>query len=188
MVRQHLFGAARSPRSHQGRPVLVRPVAQADAELLAEFLRRVSGRSRYQRYLSLWSLSGQALVHEVERIIRRESARDHVLLALAPQGDGMEVIAVAELRGGPHPDEAELAVMVRDDEQRRGLGATLVRQLIGIGRARSLARLHATMLAENHAMRRLIAGLDQAYRSETSYGATCVTIDLRPEPAVHRAA
>lgn len=169
---------ARTPRVYQGRPYAIRAVTADDAALIADFLQRVSGRARQQRFLSLWPLSGPALRREVERTITYDARRDAVLVALAPASERTEIIAVAELRVDDGGRDGELAVMVRDDETRRGLGSALVRQLIGIGQSRGIERLHATMLAENWAMRWLLASLEQPYHSETSYGATCVVIDL----------
>ena len=82
--------------------------------------------------------------------------------------DGRGHLAVAAFVGGAPvgiarlivvgPGRAELAVEVVDDRQRHGIGARLVREIVAIGRARGIAEVVADVLAENLAIRRLLAG------------------------------
>jgi GNAT superfamily N-acetyltransferase len=71
--------------------------------------------------------------------------RHHVLVAWA---DG-EPVGIARLvRDGA---EAEVAVAVGDDWQRRGVGTVLADRLSADARAAGIARLRATMHADNRA-------------------------------------
>ena len=175
---QHLLISNHSPRAHQGRPLAIRPVQPSDAQAIADFLLQASGTARYQRYLSIRPLSRPALEREVTRIVSYDRQHDITILAEAPCAESMEVVAVAELLRTPDGASAELALLVRDDEQRKGLGSALVRQLLVSGQLRGLQHVLITMLAENLGMRHLLAGLDLPYRSTTEYGATSVVIDL----------
>jgi RimJ/RimL family protein N-acetyltransferase len=55
------------------------------------------------------------------------------------------------------PGRADLAVEVVDDWQGYGIGARLVREVVALGRSRGVAEVVAEVLAENTAMRRLLA-------------------------------
>ncbi len=52
-------------------------------------------------------------------------------------------------------NEAEVALMVSDPYQHRGLGTEIFRRLIAIAHQEKLQRLHAEMLSENWEMHRL---------------------------------
>jgi GNAT superfamily N-acetyltransferase len=70
-----------------------------------------------------------------------------------------EVVAVARwdstAAGG---DEAELAVVVVDDWQRRGLGRALTSMLVDAARSRRLTTLTARVQADNRGALRLVTG------------------------------
>ena len=63
------------------------------------------------------------------------------------------VIAVGRLSKLHGINEAEAAVVVRDEFQRQGIGTELYRRLIQVARAEHLDRVVSTMLAENREMR-----------------------------------
>jgi len=55
--------------------------------------------------------------------------------------------------------EAELAALVRDGFQGKGLGSELYRQLLQIARAERLHRIHSNMLKENIEMKAICKSL-----------------------------
>jgi protein lysine acetyltransferase len=63
------------------------------------------------------------------------------------------------VRDGEHPDVAELAIVVEDDLQRRGLGTAIVLALADAARARGITRFTGMALAENVAAARLFQRL-----------------------------
>jgi acetyltransferase len=52
-------------------------------------------------------------------------------------------------------NEAEFALLVRDQSQRQGLGTELLKRLVQIGRDEHLTRITADILADNHGMQHL---------------------------------
>jgi acetyltransferase len=52
----------------------------------------------------------------------------------------------------PDDNDSEIAILVNDDFQRRGLGTELVRRLVEIARVEERNRVIADILPENHAM------------------------------------
>jgi len=56
-------------------------------------------------------------------------------------------------------EEAELAVIVSDGFQRRGIGTAVVRQLVDFARAEKLQRITATVLFENRPMQKVFERL-----------------------------
>ncbi|MBY6277158.1 GNAT family N-acetyltransferase, partial [Symbiobacterium thermophilum] len=94
-----------------------------------------------------------------------------------------EVIGIGEL-GRMDEDCAEIALLVRDDCQGEGIGTALGHELVEVARELGYTRLQAYMLAENRAMRRIIAKLPFTRNWEGSWGELCVTVELESPATV----
>lgn len=107
-----------------GTPVIVRPLLEEDRELVAEAYRRLSPEARYQR---LWTRTGEMLGDVMlDRLIEQNPAR-HVTWAVLDPGRKFPGVGGASWwRDAAKPDEAEISVMVLDDDQRRGIGTLLL--------------------------------------------------------------
>lgn len=86
---------------------------------------------------------------------------------------GSEILAVGRLTKLPERSEAEVAVLVRDQYQHRGLGRELLLRLLEIGREEKLGRIFAHMLRENVEMQALASQL--GFRFEASEDPALVT-------------
>jgi GNAT superfamily N-acetyltransferase len=69
------------------------------------------------------------------------------------------VVGLATLFFTADPGVAEMAFLVEDRWQGRGLGLVLARKLVGEARDRGYAEVKATMLSDNVRMRRLMIAL-----------------------------
>ncbi|RZT87034.1 acyl-CoA synthetase (NDP forming) [Pseudonocardia sediminis] len=141
--------------------VHLRPITADDAEDLLVFHSKLSDRTRYLRYFGPYPRIS-------ERDLKRFTEVDHrkrvAFLALL----GGEIVAVGRYEGLGKPDEpvvsAEVAFVVRDDHQARGLGSILLEHLAAAARENGLSRFEAEVLVENHAMVRVFR--------EAGYGVT----------------
>ena len=70
-----------------------------------------------------------------------------------------EIIAVGRLSKLHGRNEAEVAALVRDEFQGKGLGSELYRRLLDIAKAEKLKKLHSNMLGENREMRNICTRL-----------------------------
>jgi acetyltransferase len=75
-----------------------------------------------------------------------------------PEGN-REIISVSRMSKLHGRNEAELAVIVRDEFQAQGLGTELYRQMVLIARDEKLAKVDAVMLGDNREMRSLVQKL-----------------------------
>jgi acyl-CoA synthetase (NDP forming)/RimJ/RimL family protein N-acetyltransferase len=128
-----------------GGTVHLRPIVPSDAQALLDFHGRLSERTRYLRYFGPYP-------HIPPRDLHRFSTVDHHdrVAFVALLGD--DIIAVARyerIDGGP---SAEVAFVVEDSHQNRGLAPILLEHLAAAARERGLARFVAEVLAENAAM------------------------------------
>lgn len=142
-------------------PALVRRARPDDLPLLAEMLAHLSDQTRYLRYCHPVPGSPGWAWGEAARMLLQPPPGALTLIATRRGGPFAEAIGVAELVRDPAAAEAaELAVLVRDGQQGRGVGTALARQLVAMARARGISELHADLLPENRASLRLIRRLD----------------------------
>lgn len=157
--------------------MVIRPIRPGDKELLSNGLRRLSDQSAQRRFLSpkrTFSLSELRYLTEVD-------GKGHfALIALDPTDPVHELIAVGRFVAlHDEPDAAEVAIVVGDDWQGRGLGSLLTRQLAHAARVRGIRRFTATMAADNGPAHRLLAKLaDHLERRHAGSGVDELVLDL----------
>jgi GNAT superfamily N-acetyltransferase len=138
-------------------PVVVRPIRGEDKALLSEGLRRLSDESVHRRFLTpKRSFSGSEL-----RYLTEIDAVDHVALVAEDPADATRgLIAVGRfVRLHEDSEAAEIAIVVADDWQGRGLGSLLGGHLAHAARNRGITRFTATMAAQNKPAHRLMTKL-----------------------------
>ncbi|HJZ47834.1 MAG TPA: GNAT family N-acetyltransferase [Roseiflexaceae bacterium] len=166
-------------RTPRGQLVTVWLAMAADTLLLAELLCRLSERTRHLRYMSSRHFSGEAIWKEAVRMARGPASDHTTLIATIRLNENDEAVAIAELVRNRHDlTVGEIALVVRDDEQRQGIGSFLLRHLVRIAQRGGITSLSANMLAENSAMLHLIRTLGLAYTATTRYGETQAVISL----------
>ncbi|MEU4554242.1 acetyltransferase (GNAT) family protein [Micromonospora violae] len=155
-----------------GAEVAVRPAAAHDLSGVRELHEACSPRSRQRRYL------GGAALPQPARLRRLlEPVRGLTLIATAgSDGTAESVVAMANLLG--EGDEAEVALLVRDDWQRRGLGSALLRRLVQHADRSGYAALVLHVQAENHPMLRTLRGLGRPSSTQRDGGLLTITVPL----------
>ncbi len=132
------------------------------------FHHTLSERSVYLRYFH-WMKLEQRTEHErLTRMCFIDYDRQMAFVAERsdPASHERQIIAVGRLVKSHPADEAELAVIVSDQFQRRGIGTEIVRQLVDFARAEKLRRITATVLFENRPMQKVFEKL--GFRLEPS--------------------
>jgi len=142
----------------------IRPIRPEDEPLLVRFHEGLSQRSVYLRYFH-WMKLEQRVEHErLTRMCFIDFNRQMALLALA--GTVPEIVGVGRLVRHRVEDEAELAVIVRDGFQGRGIGMELVRQLLEFARDEKIRTVTASLLRENTPMHKVFQRLGFKFREE----------------------
>ena len=137
-----------------GGAVLLRPAAPADAERLRRMFYRLSPGTRQRWFFvpapcSPWWAAYLARLAEVDG--RNQWA------VVAAVGD--EVVGIARYDRLQAGDEAELAILIEDTWQARGLGRRLLARLIAEAGRRRIGAFTATVLGDNRPALRLLAAL-----------------------------
>jgi GNAT superfamily N-acetyltransferase len=142
-------------RLRNGEVVILRPVRPDDKELLLRGFARLSGRSRYARFMSPrkgFTDSELAFLTEVDGESHFAIGATRLL-----EDGSVEGIAVARfIRLPADPTTAEPAITVIDDYQGQGLGTVLLARLVAAARERGVLRFHCEFLAENRNIRALL--------------------------------
>jgi RimJ/RimL family protein N-acetyltransferase len=132
--------------------LLIRRITPADKDALVAGLGRLSERSVYLRFLSpkpRLSSSELRYLTEVDFI-------DHYALVAVLAAAPDVVVGVGRwVRSAERPGDAEIAIVIADDLQGRGVGTELGRELADAAVARGIERFTASMLPENTAAHRL---------------------------------
>jgi GNAT superfamily N-acetyltransferase len=131
------------------RGVRIRPMAPEDSALLVEFHGRLSAESVRNRFFTVHPELSAAEVEHFTHV----DGRDRVaLVAMA----GPAIVAVARLERLPDTTDAEVAFVVADDHQGRGLGSLLLDRLEGAARPLGVTHFVADTLCSNVAMLHLL--------------------------------
>lgn len=128
----------------------LRPEQPGDGPVLVELFSRLSPASRFLRFSKVMDdPDPQRVQQEAQRLAELGPPKDMAWLAFAdlPQQPEAPVAAVRYVR--TEPSEAELAVAVRDDLQRRGIGSALLLFACTQAQRDGIQRLTATFRSEN---------------------------------------
>ncbi len=155
-----------------GGTVHLRPIRPSDAAAIVALHSRFSERTRYLRYFSPYP-------RIPERDLRRFVNVDHRDREAFVAELGGELIAVGRY-DRLDADKAEVAFVVEDAHQRRGLGSVLLEHLAQAAREERIARFVAEVLPENGSMLRVFS--DAGYTVDRSYadGVVHLTFEIAP--------
>jgi len=139
-----------------GTEITLRPIRPEDAEIEQAFVRRLSPQAKYFRFMdTLAELSQEMLV----RFTQLDYSRDLAFIATVQQ-DGQETeVGVARYFANPDGASGEIALVVADEWQNKGIGTRLMDCLITAAMEKNFHSLEGEVLAENTKMLRLMRKL-----------------------------
>src|SRR3954466_13832952 len=143
-----------------GGTVHLRPICPDDAEGINGLMERSSDQTRYYRFFGPLKRLSEKDLHRFTHVDHVDRVAFVVLL-------GDQIIGVGRYDRYPDTDDAEVAFLIEDAHQGRGLGSVLLEHLAAAGRERGIKRFVAEVLAQNSKMVRVFQ--DAGYKSERSY-------------------
>ena len=144
-----------------GRPIVVRHIRPDDADRLAAMFWKLSSETRWRRFfVPLDHVDPNLVAKQARRLAEIDVQREVALIALVHE-DGTEaaVAVVRYIRPTPDADQAEAAIVVRDDYQGLGLGSELFDLLIQVALVQGIRRLPFITQGDN---RRILHMLERA--------------------------
>ena len=132
-----------------GLEVFLRPVRMSDEALLKELFYSLSEDSMYRRFISM----RKDMPHErLQQFVVIDYTKEMVILALLQEGEKEKIVGVGQYGIHEASHTAEVAFAVRDDQQNKGIGTTLLTYLTYLGKRRGLLGFTAEVLVENRPM------------------------------------
>ena len=142
-------------RSHllsDGTELTMRPIRPEDAHIESRFVRGLSQRSRHYRFMyAMKELTPEMLSSFTQIDYDREMA----LIAVVREQGEEHQIGVARYVTNPDGQSCEMAVVVADEWQGKGIATTLLESLIEVARSRRLRRMEGIVLSDNRSMLQL---------------------------------
>lgn len=159
-----------------GGVVHLRPITPSDADALIRFHEGLSERTRYLRYF------GPTPTLPPREVVRMTTVdyRSRVAI-LAWLGD--EIIAMGLYEGlgsGGKPHAAEVAFVVADSHQGRGLGPILLEHLAGAAAENGFTEFEAEVLSENPNM--VAVFRDAGYQISRAFDGSTVHVSFEIDP------
>ncbi|MGB5157575.1 bifunctional acetate--CoA ligase family protein/GNAT family N-acetyltransferase [Desulfobacterium sp. N47] len=129
--------------------LFVRPIRPEDASLIEELFKTLSPQTIYFRFFApIKNISASMLA----RFTQIDYDREIALVAILETENDEKMIGVARVITQRNPKHAEFAVLVGDSWHGKGIGATLLRRCLNIGKDHGIEKVWGTVLAENTQM------------------------------------
>lgn len=168
--------------TRSGQQVSLRLIQKEDAALLVDLFHNLSSESKRLRFhLYTTKLSEEQVWKDALALSDLEPRRQMAIVATIIEADGEEhAVGVARFaREAVLDQEAEVAIVVRDDFQRKGLGNHLLRILAEKAREIGISFFTAWVMPENIRLMKLIKGMElKNVESETKHGMQKIRVPI----------
>ncbi|WP_370463374.1 GNAT family N-acetyltransferase [Micromonospora sp. WMMC415] len=160
-----------------GTTVQLRPIQPSDAPGIVAMHSRFSERTRYLRYFSPYPRIPE---RDLRRFVNVDHRDREAFVVLA----GDQIVAVGRYeRLGPESPEAEVAFVVEDAYQGRGIGSVLLEHLADAARRTGIMSFVAEVLPANGAMLRVFADFGYQVQRQFADGVVHLTFPIAPTEA-----
>ncbi len=148
-----------------GTQIFFRPVKPTDEPALSEMLYSLSRKSVRYRYFT----HTKTFPHkDVQQVTNIDYENDLAIVGVVPgPGGEEEIVAIAQYFLSPDSQSAEVAFIVQDEWQKKGMGSFLLDYLTATARERGVQQFYATVLPDNKAMLQIF--YNSGYRVQTEY-------------------
>lgn len=165
-----------------GTHLRLRPIRPDDAPRLVEYYARLSAHTAYQRFFTVM----KRLPPDWARFLANVDYRRRLAL-VAERGprEAPELVAVARYEPAEREDTAEVAFVVQDGWQGKGLGTMLLRELLAAATARGIQRFRAWVLADNTRMLDLLHRFTDVQERKIDAGVVELLFTPRAAPSSH---
>ncbi len=131
-----------------GMKILFRPIKPTDEAMMQELFYSLSEDSIYYRFFH----RTQVMPHKkVQRFTTIDYQKEMAIVGVVEEYGREKIIAVGRYSLEPESNMAEVALLVHDDWQGRGIGTRLLKYLIQIAKGRKISGFKAQILADNRA-------------------------------------
>jgi len=160
---------------HDGTEIFFRPVKPTDEAALSEMLYSLSASSIRKRYMA----QTMTFPHkDVQQLTNIDYTQNLSIVGTVPGVSGEDVVAIAQYFLDPQTQFAEVAFLVQDEWQQKGMGTFLLDYITQIARQRGIRRFYAKVLPTNKAMLAIFHNSGYKVNTEFDGQVYTVTYDL----------
>ncbi|MEZ0066813.1 acyl-CoA synthetase (NDP forming)/RimJ/RimL family protein N-acetyltransferase [Streptacidiphilus sp. MAP12-20] len=158
----------------------IRPIVPDDADRLVAFFQRVSDQSKYYRFFAPYPrLSARDVRH-----FTHHDFVDRVGLAVLVRDEFIATVRYDRIDATGRPSgsgtEAEVAFLVQDAHQGRGVASALLEHIAACARERGIRRFSAEVLPDNRKMAKVFTEAGYTQRRSFTDGVLHFELDLEP--------
>jgi len=158
-----------------GTQISVRPIHPTDVPGTRDLFHRLSRETVYYRFHTYMKYVPQK---ELQNFVYVDNRNDVAIVCALPEAHGEQIIAIGRYYLDPKTNRAEVAFVVEDRWQNKGIGTFLLRYLTGIAKRNGISGFVAEVLRDNVAMQAVLNKSDCKVRSRLSGDVYSFTIDF----------
>ncbi len=132
-----------------GTEIYFRPIHPTDEPLMRDLLYNLSQETLYYRFMSHNQHFGQ---REIQNFVYVDHRKDVAIVGTLPEAHGDDIVAVGRYYLDERTNLAEVAFVIRDEWQHKGLGTFMFKHLITLAKASGITGFTAEVLRDNKAM------------------------------------
>ncbi len=166
-----------------GSLVIFRPIRADDAGRWLSFVNGLTPHSLYLRFHHARGLMGP---EDAARFCTVDYKNTFAFVAEVPRGRQRDIIAIGRYVRLPDERSAEVAFVVHEAHQGKGIGTRLLEWLVKVARRNGISVFEADVLAENEAMMKVFSSYGFHVTSVLVGGVYHVVFPITPTRAVAR--
>lgn len=155
--------------------IIIRPVKPEDAPLFTNLFTALSPTSIYHRFFGVLRVLQPTMLSRFTQI---DYDREIAFVAIDAESEMERMLGVARIIGDPDGKDGEIAVLIGDPWQGKGIGSSLMRQCLSIARQRGFNHIHGIVMKENIHMRALAKKLGFTINEGEDFGEYEIKIDF----------
>ncbi len=158
-----------------GTEIFFRPVKPTDEPALSEMLYSLSEESIRTRYMTHTVVFPH---RDIQRFTNIDYRQDVAIVGVIPHVSGEEIVALAQYFLDPKSRIAEVAFLVQDEWQQKGMGTFLLDYITQIAKQRGVKKFYAKVLPTNEPMLAIFHNSGYKVNTEFDGYAYDITFDL----------
>jgi acyl-CoA hydrolase/RimJ/RimL family protein N-acetyltransferase len=164
-----------SMTTKDGVELTVRPVMPTDEEMFSDMFYDLSDQTIINRFFNML----KSMPHrKLQQFCCIDYEKEMTLVAITKEGPRQRIVGVGSYYLNPATHRAEIAFLVADAFQGKGIGTFLIRALVRIAKSKNIKGFTAEVLRDNVAMIALMHKAGVVPKSKSVDGAYLFTMDF----------
>ena len=143
--------------TRDGSEILIRPIKFVDANLLIDLFNSLSENAKYMRFLTI---KKEMTLEEAKHFVDVDYDKSFALVAIPLDCEKEKIIGVARYYANESKNKAEIAILVTDKWQNKGIGTELNKFLLIIAKNNGIKKIYGDSLLENTPIKNILNCMD----------------------------